>query len=102
MKKFISLVLVFAAMLSQGCATQIGYDNSFTAQASRDVKSAMSAELCPWGEDKSDIEVRSRVDVSKDYNSKYFGNSVQKFEEHSGRKRVKCLPKPVPAIEKKK
>lgn len=100
MATFIFLILTFIAVLLQGCAVQLSADNSFGAQAARDVKTAMAHSMCPYGEEKQDIEVRSRVEISKDYNSQYRDNSVQKYEEYAGRTRAKCLPKPVPAAKK--
>lgn len=96
MNKFLALVCM--TLLLQGCAVQYGPDNSFGAQASRDVKTAMAHSLCPYGEEKQDIEVRSRIEISKDSNSYYRDNSVQKYEEYSGRTRAKCLTKPVPVV----
>ncbi len=98
MKTFSSLVLVAAAVLSQGCAVTLGRDTSFGAQASQHVKQNLAYEMCPYGTKSSRAQASSRTEVSKDTNVQYRGSEVQVYEEFRGRRSDECLPKPAPVV----
>ena len=97
MKTFSALILASVVLL-QGCATTLGRDTSFGAQASQHVKQNLSYDMCPYGTKSSRAKAGSRIEVSKDSNVQYRGSEVQVYEEFRGRRDDECLPKPAPVV----